>query len=199
MKESYYDQYISELNKLYEINPQKAVDTLADSVKRVNNNQPLMKRLGLDDKKLDNFFAILCALLTIPAVFICNTEAGVLFGLVFYLAGLMIGIFVPYAGLIFLCSHGGIGFVFICQDVFEIIKTNPAMSDLSHSARNHLYSIIFVYAAAILLTILHSVVPKVREVKYIKAIISFLYLAGLVLIRLVPYKLGVSPLFPLFD
>ena len=199
MKESYYDQYIRELNKLYETNPQKAVDTLADSVKRVNNNQPLMKRLGLDDKKLDNFFAIICALLTIPVVFICNTEVGVLFGLVFYLAGLMIGIFIPYAGLIFLCSHGGIGFYFICEDVFEIIRTNPAMSDMSYSTRNHLYTIIFVYAAAILLTILHSIIPKVREVKYIKTILSFLYLLGLVLIRLIPYKLGISSIFPILD
>jgi hypothetical protein len=73
------------------------------------------------------------------------------------------------------------------------------MSDMSHSTRNHLYTIIFVYAAAILLTILHSVIPKVREVKYIKTILSFLYLLGLVLIRLIPYKLGISSIFPILD
>ena len=199
MNNDYYDQYIYELNKLYENDPQKAVDYLAASVVRVNTSKSLIERLGLDAKKLDIFFTIICALLSIPVAFICTEQYEFMFGIIFYLAGLMVGIFVPVFGLIFLCSHGGIGFYFMTQEVFEIIHTNPVMGDLSTPMRSYLYTIIFVYAAAILLTILHSCIPGMREKKYIKTIISVLYLTGLLLFKLIPYKIGATSLFPLFD
>ncbi len=198
MDQDYYSKYVEELNKLYESDPKKAVKYLSASVDRVTNNKPLIEKLGLDDKKIDIIITVICALLSVLATFICSSGFENAVGIVFYIAGLMIGIFVPFFGLIFLCSHGGTGLYFMCQDVFEIIKSNPIMEDLSFSMRNYLYGVIFVYAIAIVLTLLHSVVPKMREVKYIKGIISFLYLLGLILVRLIPYKLGVSSIFPLF-
>ena len=198
MEQNYYDKYVEELNNMYNKDPNKAVKYLSSSVNRVTNDKTLMEKLGLDYKKIDIIITVICALFSVLAALICSNSFGNAVGVIFYLAGLMVGIFVPYFGIIFLCSHGGTGLYFICQDVYDIIKSNPVMEDLTFSMQNYLYGVMFVYAAAILLTLLHSFIPKMREVKYIKGIISVLYLLGLVLIRLIPYKLGVSSIFPLF-
>ena len=200
MRELYYDKYVEELNKLYETDPQGAVNYLADSLSRVRYEKSLKVRLGFDDEKLNIVITIILALLTLPVALICNGDPSVVvFGIIFYLAGIMIGLFVPYAGIIFLFSHGGTGFFFLIQDVTELLKSNPIMSDLSSSMTNHIYLAILINGLAVVLTILQSFIPSIRKIKYIKSIIMFLFLVGLLVVRMIPYSFGVSPIFPFLD
>lgn len=192
MEEDYFNTYVNELNKLYEVDPQKAVDYLSESVDRVSNKETFSQKLGLDEKKLDKICMIILAISLIPIGFINPIDPVYFGGLIFFIAGLMIGLFVPFFGIIFLCSHGGTGLYLMNMSIIEAIQNSPIMGDLSSDTRSYMYGIVGIFIAAILGTLLHNLIPKVREVKYIKTIIMILYVIGILLIKLLPHKLGID-------
>ena len=122
-----------------------------------------------------------------------------MFGLVFFLAGLFIGLNVPVFGLIFLCSHGGTGIIIMLSSLLgsdenslfynigRIFK-NPMFSDggMPSNLRLHLCAIVAVLVTALVYTVLHNLSPRLKENKIHMIIILALFLIGIVLVGLIP-------------
>jgi hypothetical protein len=192
MEEDYFEKYTQELDKLYQHDPARAVKILSSSVERLRGEKNVLITLTENHEKYDTLFSIIIMILIVPISLVCCKDYGMLFGgLVFFAAGLMSSLSYPYVGLFTFLLHGLIGFFLMNKDVFNIIIESPIMSDFPESMVPYFAILLLTLGSAIILTILHSIFSKIRDIKYIKTIIMFLFLLGLVLLRLAPYKLGI--------
>ena len=200
MTEDYLSKYIEALNKKYEKDPVTAVNYLSSSINRLKHKTNLMEKLGLDYEKLDIILTIILAIMILPVGLICCDNLGMyLGGMIFFMAGLMVGVFVPGFGVIFLFSHGGTGFGLLNSNVIKAIMSSPILSEPNSMMSPYFSIMILTLGSAVLLTLVHAFVKRVRKVKFIKTTIMLLYLLGMLLLRLAPYKLGVMELFPFIN
>ena len=195
MNDEYYSKYIDELHKRYETDPVSAVNLLSDSINRLKP-----RKIVLNEKQINIILMVLITALTVFSTFICAESLSMqIFGSIFFFAGLFIGLYIPGFGLIFLLSHGLTGLYLMNQDIFSKLVDNPVLSDPSSYMTKYLSITSIVLICAFIATVAHNIfVKKVREIKYIRPIILLLWLAGLVLFRLIPYRMGISELFPFF-
>lgn len=75
-------------------------------------------------------------------------------------------------------------------ELIETIKNSPLLSDGGALNNPYVASTLFLLGFSILLIILQSIIPKIRGIKHIKPIIVFMFLLGMFLLRILPYKLG---------
>ncbi len=193
-----FDWYVEELYKINSSNPNRA-----NSIARKG-----LDELGLLDKsKVDGFLGIdmrwvaiivICILIELCVFLAPNRDAILpyIFGSVFFFAGLFVGLDVPIFGLIFLCSHGGIGLAIMLVSLLGGIENrsfstgnifnNPAFSDggMPSNMKLYLWGILAVFITAIVYTLLHNLSPRLKENKIHMIAILLLYL---LLIFLVGY------------
>ncbi len=90
-----------------------------------------------------------------------------LFGFIFFLAGLLIGMYIKYFGIIFLFSHGGLGYYLMISLLSRDILSNPILTD---GNPKHLILYLCVIAALTVISfgfiILYNISDKWKEKKY---------------------------------
>lgn len=197
-KTDYFDKYIKELYKINTDNPKKAKDIAKnglDELGLLKKASPKNNKLGIDINWA--IIVIICLLMFLGAFLTSNMDSAMLyiFGVIFFLAGLFIGLYVPVFGLIFLLSHGITGFVTIFlvllfgtdnMDSINIILNNPLYTDggMPFNIKIYLISICVLFVAAFIYTILHNLSPKLKKNKIHAIIILSLYLITIILIGL---------------
>ena len=190
----YFGQYLEALQKLYEYDPVEAVEYAGNSLDRLRHRK-MRQKIKLDDKQIDVLLMCVFGLLIALSGLLYLGEGTFFAGLIFFMAGILIGINVPGFGIIFLFAHGAIGFAFMSADVYELVKNHPFLTDPSPALKVYISMIVLSIGLAVLLSILQGFIKKIREIKHIKPFIMFLYFLGVLLIRLLPYKLGIAKLF----
>ena len=159
-----------------------------DKLIEKTNNYKFHKVFGLD---LDVF--ILGALL-----FLCCGLApglGIVFyicGLIFFLGGISAALNAKVFGLIFLVTHGGIGFLLMLSSFisntnspfsFTKLINHPSFTDGGVPANVMIYFIVFaiILLLAVILTVLHNLFDKMKKDKIYLRIVLSLYLISVVL------------------
>ena len=188
MEKDYFEQYMTYLDELYEHDSVLAVKKADHYLNMLTRKHRILPRMS--DEQLDTFLVCIECILIALCGFI-NFDNGVYFmGLIFFILGFLVGIYVPGVGLIFLFTHGLIGFGIMNGELIKSIENSPILSDGGALNNPYVASTLFLLGFSILLVILQSLIPKIREIKHIKPIIVFMFLLGVFLLRILPYKLG---------
>ena len=199
-KENYFDSYVKELYKINTDNPKKAeriakrgLNDLGILGKSNNNN-----KLGLDINLA--IIVFICFLMILCLFFTSSLENALmyLFGIVFFLVGLFIGLKIPVFGLIFLFSHGGMGLFVLISSLLgtfdnsslsiDFLFNNPIYTDggMPNTIKVYLIIILGIFVVALIYTLLHNLSSKLKENKIHIIIILLLYLILFILVGLFP-------------
>ena len=172
-----FEKSLNKLRELYETD--KSVlkkinkiiyDTGDDNVKNIAK-----------EVQCDIFLLIVVAILIVLVGFLNISSFGLyLAGVVFFFAGMTIGLFVDVFGLIFMFSHGICGLCLMTGSLIYGILENPILTDgpLHPSIIICGVIVIGLFIAATLLGIIHNLSSTAKNNKYLKVIILFLYFLG---------------------
>ncbi len=196
LDKQYFDKYIEELYNINSENPKRANDI----AKRGLDDLGLLNESNKNFLGIDIEWAIIvgiCILIALGGFFAPNIKLGFSYigGLVFFFAGVFIGLDIPLFGLIFLFTHGGVGLCLMIMsliggdDLFEFpnITNNPVFSDggMPLNLRMYLSITITILVIAVLYTIIHNLSPRLKENKKHMIIIMTIYLVFIVLVGLI--------------
>ena len=108
-------------------------------------------------------------------------------GLIFFMAGVFIGLYVPYFGIVFLFSHGLVGLCMmifgLCGNIFNILLTG----DVNVSAYVIIAIAILVFITAFISVVLYNISNTFSSKMYAKNIIFLIYIIGLLIAGILPY------------
>lgn len=147
----------------------------------------------IDPKKLKTYmsvtFFILCALLGLVNVFNSNIDIDVslyYFGILFFLAGLFIGLNVKSFGLIFLFSHGMTGLGLMLIPIIKNLELKVYLTDSPTFLLIYLGIIIIAVILAIILTVLYNLNDRLKDNIKIYSLIFILYLVAITMVVILP-------------
>ena len=113
-----------------------------------------------------------------------------LFGMIFFLAGLEIGLKQKGIGLIFLVSHGGSGFGVMMAALVGYFISSPLFTDLSLKAYIYLGIMAIVGIVALGIVLLSNLSDSFKKNKYILHIVLLFFLILFIMAGMMPYILG---------
>ena len=195
-----YDKYIEELNECYNKDEVKTLAGMKDALNRINNDINFAGELKA--KLLNNldkvFVGILCLLIILTGLLNVQGYMMYFFGLLFFFAGIFIGLFVKVFGIVFLFTHGLTGFVVMINSMLakgneffniDIILKNPLLRDGQSFLKTYLLIILVVIILAFISVILYNTLSIIKNKKYSIVIPFALFLIALLMIYLI------NPLF----
>lgn len=147
----------------------------------------------IDPKKLKTYmsvtFVILCALLGLVNAFNSNIDIDIslyYFGILFFLAGLFIGLNVKSFGLIFLFSHGMTGLGLMLIPIIKNLELKVYLTDSPTFLLIYLGIIIIAVILAIILTVLYNLNDRLKDNIKIYSLIFILYLLSITMVVILP-------------
>ena len=163
------DAYQNDKNKSYHI-IKKYVDSLSFTPENNNTNKFSIK----DNPKMIVFYVILiCFAIVLLGLSNLENFPMYFFGSVFFFAGLLIGLFTPFFGLIFLFSHGLTGFCLMINALNENLAS-PIYSDASGYAYVILISLMVSFALlGFIFTIIHNI--KINKDNKYRLLLPFIF------------------------
>lgn len=190
-----FNKYIDELKKIYEKNPDKAIKEARNSLERLGHfeKKKNLKNI-LDDIDKDLFLTVtFCILIALFGLLSPSLEPIMvyIFGEIFFLAGLFVGLFQKGFGLIFLFSHGMTGLGIMTGAFLSQVIESGLMTENPNNVYIYIGIVITIYIIALFFTILVNLSDNLKKVKYIKAKVIGLYGVGLLLIALLPRLLKI--------
>ena len=193
MKNSFEDK----LNKLRELHDKNSM-IIDHEVDYIISKYGTERKV--DPKKLKKFmfvtFVILCALLGLVNAFNSNIDMDIslyYFGILFFLAGLFVGLSFKSFGLIFLFTHGGTGLGLMLIPIIKDLELKVYLTDNPTFLLIYLRIIIIVIILAIILTVLYNLNDRLKDNIKIYSLIFILYLIAITMVvflpKLLPYLL----------
>lgn len=193
MKNSFEDK----LNKLRELHDKNSM-IIDHEVDYIISKYGTERKV--DPKKLKKFmfvtFVILCALLGLVNAFNSNIDMDIslyYFGILFFLAGLFVGLSFKSFGLIFLFTHGGTGLGLMLIPIIKNLELKMYLTDNPTFLLIYLRIIIIVIILAIILTVLYNLNDRLKDSIKIYSLIFILYLLAITMVvflpKLLPYLL----------
>ena len=193
MKNSFEDK----LNKLRELHDKNSM-IIDHEVDYIISKYGTERKV--DPKKLKKFmfvtFVILCALLGLVNAFNSNIDMDIslyYFGILFFLAGLFVGLSFKSFGLIFLFTHGGTGLGLMLIPIIKNLELKMYLTDNPTFLLIYLRIIIIVIILAIILTVLYNLNDRLKDNIKIYSLIFILYLLAITMVvflpKLLPYLL----------
>lgn len=193
MKNSFEDK----LNKLRELHDKNSM-IIDHEVDYIISKYGTERKV--DPKKLKKFmfvtFVILCALLGLVNAFNSNIDMDIslyYFGILFFLAGLFVGLSFKSFGLIFLFTHGGTGLGLMLIPIIKNLEIKMYLTDNPTFLLIYLRIIIIVIILAIILTVLYNLNDRLKDNIKIYSLIFILYLLAITMVvflpKLLPYLL----------
>lgn len=183
---SEYDLYIDELNKSIEIIKQeyekcpnrvnRKMQIVAKEIKADNINSRLslidaLEKFMLKLKISDVIFYTLIVFICLLAPISEEGLPGYLFGIIFLLAGLFIGLYLKGFGLIFLFSHGATGLgIMIGTLLTTIPESGTILLSNSETSKIIIGAIVILILITIISTVIHNLSDDIRKIKYFKII-----------------------------
>ena len=185
-----FDKYVEELYKINTENPKRAEQIAKQGLEELGlessvKTSPL---LGIDMEWAG--VVIVCILIALCGFLVPDIKQIALyfFGMIFFFAGLFVGLTVPVFGLIFLVTHGGTGLFMMISTMFgeftgditevETVFNNPAFTDggMPNNIKLYLGITKAIFITALIYSILHNLSPRLKENKKHMIIILTLYL-----------------------
>ena len=193
MKNSFEDK----LNKLRELHDKNSM-IIDHEVDYIISKYGTERKV--DPKKLKKFmfvtFVILCALLGLVNAFNSNIDMDIslyYFGILFFLAGLFVGLSFKSFGLIFLFTHGGTGLGLMLIPIIKNLELKMYLTDNPTFLLIYLRIIIIAIIFAIILTVLYNLNDRLKDNIKIYSLIFILYLLAITMVvflpKLLPYLL----------
>lgn len=186
MKNSFDDK----LNKLRELHDKNSM-IIDHEVDYIISKYGTERKI--DPKKLKTYmsvtFVILCALLGLVNVFNSNIDIDIslyYFGILFFLAGLFIGLNVKAFGLIFLFSHGMTGLGLMLIPIIKNLELKVYLTDSPTFLLIYLGIIIIAIILAIILTVLYNLNDRLKDNIKIYSLIFILYLLSITMVVILP-------------
>lgn len=186
MKNSFDDK----LNKLRELHDKNSI-IIDHEVDYIISKYGTERKI--DPKKLKTYmsvtFVILCALLGLVNVFNSNIDIDIslyYFGILFFLAGLFIGLNVKSFGLIFLFSHGMTGLGLMLIPIIKNLELKVYLTDSPTFLLIYLGIIIIAVILAIILTVLYNLNDRLKDNIKIYSLIFILYLLSITMVVILP-------------
>ncbi len=179
----YYNEYISNIKKL---DHEEALYYLKRSILRLD----LVSPSKLSDSTIDiigivtiTFLILITGSLSIDPLFY--------FGFVFFIVGLMVGLFVRGFGIIFLFSHGLTGLSFMLSNIIKPVLDSPIMNEAPTKIYMYLNTGILFLIIPTILVVIASFSERLRTLKHFKIYIMIMYYIGIAIIRLFPSIINV--------
>ena len=193
MKNSFEDK----LNKLRELHDKNSM-IIDHEVDYIISKYGTERKV--DPKKLKKFmfvtFVMLCALLGLVNAFNSNIDMDIslyYMGIIFFLAGLFVGLSVKSSGLILLFTHGGTGLGLILIPIIKNLELKMYLTDNPTFLLIYLRIIIIDIILAIILTVLYNLNDRLKDNIKIYSLIFILYLLAITMVvflpKLLPYLL----------
>ena len=194
-----FDHYIEELYKINATDKKRANRIAEQGLKELGlvRNKKISKHLCIDIEI--TIMILICIIIAACGLLVTNFEyIGLYFGgLIFFLSGLFVGLYVPIFGLIFLCSHAATGLWLMLSsffggpnDMFIIkhIANNPVFSDggIPMDLQLYLGALLILLLGALIYTLLHNLSPRLKENKRHAIIILVLFLLLIIFTGLLP-------------
>lgn len=186
MKNS-FDEKLNKIKELHDKNPV----LINYEVDYIISKYGLERKI--DPKKLKTYisvaFVILCALLGLVNVFSGNVDIDIslyYFGILFFLAGLFIGLGVKTFGLIFLFSHGMTGLALMLIPIIKSLKLQVYLTDSPTFLLIYLGIIIIAVILAIILTALYNLNDRLKDNVKVYSLIFILYLLAITMVVILP-------------
>ena len=182
-----FDKNVELLKDAYEVDPENVNYQLKDLVERLGyptsleyvkktqkNNNTL-----LDKNEAKIFLLVIVALSSLLlCLFDFSVAPLVLFGLIFFWAGLLIGQNAKGFGIIFLFSHGGTGFGLVIGSLLSRFIENPIINENPKIFTYYYSAIAFVSVCAFLYTVLLNLSDELKKRKFSQLLsIGLFYLA----------------------
>ena len=174
-------EYIEKLQEIYAENPEKATKEAKASLRRLSS-QPKEGIIG-DKEKPIFFMAIYFIFIGLIGLINLKAYPGYLFGIVFFIAGVLIGLYMKGFGLIFLFSHGMTGLGVIASSQLGNLVGSTYMSDAPAKMYYCLIAIVLLVIIATIITILYNLSDSLREKRYFSFIPLALY--GIAIVSMV--------------
>lgn len=189
-----FDRYIEELYKLNTNDKKRAEKIAKQGLEELGivSQTKYPNSLGIDLEKLA--IVGICLMIALCALLVPNLTSVWMFmgGIVFFLAGLLVGLNEQGFGLIFLFSHGMTGLFAIILSFFSNLENadkpfsifnNAIFSDggVPNELKIYLGSIIIIFIVALIYSILHNLSPVLKKNKKHMIIILLLYFVAILL------------------
>ncbi len=192
-----FDRDIEELKSLYAKDPARTSMEVHESVLRLRTSSKektsivndVLKEVGID--KLLMGLVILIIILT-SLFAIKNSEmgiAGYLFGMIFFFAGYFVSTGAKGFGLIFLFSHGGIGFGVMMVSLLQGNISLNTLSDLSTVTQVYLGLTLVASIFAFIVSVLYNLSDELKKRPYAKVVPLALFALSFLLAGLFPYAM----------
>ena len=189
-EQSFYEN-IEKLKKRYKEAPKKTSKKLEKLLKELSIN----KKTIFSDLDFEMLYTVVIVIF-IVLIGLINLSAYPIYigGIVFFLAGIFVALYVSKFGLVFLFSHGLTGlFVMVASQIGSFDENSfanflPLLSD-NPSIAIYLYIGlgIIIFCAAFILTILHNLSDNFKNIKNIRNIILLLFAMFILMVGLFPY------------
>ena len=161
-----FNLYLAKINDAYIKDNNFAKDIIKDYCD-IFEGKNKNKRININLGKNVELLALICScfMILLLGLFRINTFPMYFFGWIFFVAGMLVGMYVPVFGIIFLFSHGMTGF-FLMLNFLDIKDYLVYVSDSPTAVIYLLIAVlIFLFVAGIIFAILHSF-KKNREKKF---------------------------------
>ena len=190
--EEQFEDYIQKLRQEFQENPKQALQEAQNSLRRLST--PKKKILNRENRKI---FLIAIYFIVIAIIGLINYTSIPLYlgGFVFFVSGLLIGLYIEKFGLIFLFSHGmtGLGLM-LGSELFGVI-TSPFISDAPIYIYILLGIILLLVILGLITAILYNLSDALKDNEYFVFIPLILFgiaiLIAVIVSKLVLVKFGI--------
>lgn len=189
------DKTINDLKELYNDNPKETL----------NRSQKVLNELYRNRNEGNIMLPCILFSISIELLGFLNNNSVPIFLYVtcsmFFLAGIFVGLFKKYTGILFLFLFGMImGFGEMYFPIINDALNSPIMTDNPILMKLLIIILLVFIILGIIGTIFYNVSEEIKEKKYSLEIILLLYFIGLVLIELLPIIFNrdfYEPIFPI--
>lgn len=187
MEKLSFDEKLSEIRKYYVENPQQVDHEVSICLYNIKNLN-IEKKGFLSDVSYDILlFCILSIIIACIGFFHLSNIGLYIFGLVFFIVGLLIGLNTKIFGIIFLFSHGVTGLFIMEGALLGDIVNSPIFSDSPTNIYFYFGVNIIIFFISLICSILYNLSDNLKKYKYLKCIILLFYLLGFLMTGLFPY------------
>lgn len=195
LPEEQFENYIQKLRQEFQENPKQALQEAQNSLRRLS--APKKKILKRENRKIF-FIAIYFIIIALIGLINYTSMPLYLGGLVFFIGGLLIGLFIEKFGLIFLFSHGMTGLGLMLGVELSGLLTSPFISDAPIYIYISLGIILLLIILGLITTILYNLSDALKDNEYFIFIPLILFgialLIAVIISKLVLVKFGIHSL-----
>lgn len=183
-EENDFSKYIEKLREMHERKPEKVSNEVRQALIRLGG---IEKKSIFQDIDTDKFMlSILIIIIIFVGLFNLQEFPMYLFGVVFFLAGHFVGMFVPIFGLIFLLSHSVTGMGLMIGSLLGEFFTSPIMSDNPKNIFTYLAINAVLYVVATLTVVIHNLSNEFKMRKYAIVLPMAIYTVAFIMSAILP-------------